>query len=84
MHIVLFAARHCCFYCLITSAELQKHPRDRPDVPVRTLDQIQEHYAVFTDRGSVKSKAKDVSFNVIGLPILNIPIHQVSFYHIKF
>jgi hypothetical protein len=56
---------------------MQKPRAERAEVPARTQDQMRQHYRRFVDEGSVKPKAKDVSYNVIGQPLLSIPINQV-------
>ena len=69
--------RHCCLWCTIDSASMQRNPADREPYAIRTLDSLSSDYdqLVAQESGS-KAKAKKFN-NVIGKPFFNIPLDQV-------
>ena len=71
------AARHPCCFCTLSKTEMQESVANREPGTLRSLNQINDHHAIFQANGSDLTKAKDISWNVIGLPLLNIPIDQV-------
>ena len=59
------SGRHCCLFCTITSQQLMIHRANRPNIPLRSLDTLNERHAAFVRAGSNLKKAKFFD-NVIG------------------
>ena len=58
---------------------MQVDPEERDDCAARTLAHIEEQYEAFEAAGSIRKNAKDVSFNVVDKPIIDIDIDDVGF-----
>jgi TFIIF-interacting CTD phosphatase-like protein len=59
---------------------MQKSVHEREPGVLRTLEQLTECHEKYVQAGAVKEKAKDVSLNVIGKALFDIPINQVTFF----
>ena len=81
---MLFSARHCCSFCTLSKQDMQKTPEEREPGILRSLDQINEHYALLQADGGKHSRAKIVSYNVIYTPLLNVPMNQVCIFQTYF
>ena len=76
----MFAGRHCCLYCDITSEKMQIPLKDRRPSERRTLASLErDHYQFSTVGGGNIKNAKQYN-NVISKPLFNIPVSQVSLW----
>ena len=75
---VRFAGRHCCVLCNLSKQDMQQSLVEREPGVRRTLEQMAEYHDRYIQAGAVKEKAKNVSMNVIGSTLFDIPINQVD------
>ena len=68
---------HCCLWCLTASSEIQKDRQIQKKTKARKLNNIKVHHRNFVSKGKGKKANASKFFNVIHLPIWDIPIRQV-------